>query len=46
MTAGCAAGVNNMTLEETVSKDNYTSTYRWLVREWRGAPVGSKSEMN
>ena len=44
--AGCAAGVNNMAIEETVSKNNYALTYHWLVRGLRGAPVGSESEVN
>jgi len=30
--SGCGAGVNNMTIEETVSKNNYTSTYCWPVQ--------------
>ena len=44
--SGCAAGVNNMTIEEVVSKNNYTLTYCWPVRGVWDAPVGSKSEAN
>jgi hypothetical protein len=39
----CAAGVSNVTIEETLSQNDYTATYCWLVR---GASVGSESEMN
>jgi hypothetical protein len=35
----CAAGVNNMTVEETVLKNNYTLTYYWLVRGLWGEPA-------
>jgi len=41
--SGCAAGVNNVTIEEAVSENNYTLTYCRLVR---GAPVGSESAIN
>jgi hypothetical protein len=39
----CAAGVNNMTIKEAVSKNNNTSTYGWLVR---GASIGSEAEID
>jgi len=44
--SGCAARVNNLTVEGTVPENNYTLTYCWLVRAVRDAPVGSKSEAN
>jgi hypothetical protein len=30
--SGCAAGVDLMPIEETVSENNHTSTYDWLVQ--------------
>lgn len=44
--SGCAGGVNNMTIEETVSKNNCTPTYCWLVQGLWYASVGSESGAN